>query len=154
MSPVENKWRDLYIRCTVSNALGSVTSNEIYVKIYDKTGSWLCTVAYDRGYLPRSIYLADMAYTQRHVSEAAKTGYALWAWPLSRQMYKHRWLLLLFLPLIRAWTYHMAYRHGTVKKDNVFGWLIFKTALPLCTALGYVILATEWCVRRFYPEPT
>lgn len=143
MSPTENSWCQLYIRCVVSNVLGPVTSNTVHIWIYDRTGSWLCTVAYDKGYLPRKIYLADMAYTQRHVPEAAKVGYALWAWPLSRQMYRHTWLLLLFLPIIRAWTYHMAYRHGTVKTDNLFGRLIFLTALPLCTVIGHVVLAAE-----------
>jgi len=136
-----------YLRLTITNEDSggtSVSFPAFYNHMKDRSSSWLCTVAYHRGYIPKHIYLADLIYTQRHVSRAVKDGYALWAFPLSRQLYRHNWLLLLWLPAIKAWTYHMAYLHGVHPKDNLAGTVIFNVVRPICGLLGYCAWGVRW----------
>jgi hypothetical protein len=132
----DNWWMRIKLDNTAAG--GSVVyGTPIYCSMKDKSSSWLCTVAYDKGFIPRHIYKADMLYTQRHVDDITKEGYALWAFPLSRLLYKHDWLLAILLPAIKAWTYHMAFLQGVYPLDNFTGTLIFGVVRRACWCLGH-----------------
>lgn len=125
-----------YIRCKFSNAGGDRYTSPALIQASDST-KWLCTVVYERGFISKEVYDADVHYARKHMSRVTREGYDVWAYPLAKRIRKDDLLLRLVAPYVRAWACHMAYLDGALPSTSLFGWTVFNVVRKMCSAVGY-----------------
>jgi hypothetical protein len=106
----------------------------------------LCTYFYNKGWMAESIYAADVAYADAHVSEDMKNGYHKWAVPLVQWLQeKERPVIekLLFIG-VNGWAHQMAYEMGISDKRSVIGTVIKVVGEPLCTLIGKFVGQSDY----------
>lgn len=101
--------------------------------------SAICTAAYQCGMLREEIYLTDQEGTDLFVPQTAVNGYHYWAKPFARWLRTKPRILAMFLPLITAWSQHMAFKIGKTDKDSWLGWSIFTLGVPVCSLIGKLV---------------
>lgn len=122
--------------------------------LFDKaTGATvICTAMYHHGFIDGEVYWHDSAYGKQVRDKAPDVyiGYYVWAKPIANLMEKHRafaWFVSLFA---KAWAMEMAHKQVPAHyKSNIFGKVMHKVGMPLCGALGKVLMRfKEWQVKH------
>jgi hypothetical protein len=143
VSPGSNETRSAQFRCRVTNeavpdtgASSGVITNTLTFTASDETGTWLCGVASDLGYISLEDYKTDAAWSDEHVGVLTYAGYSMWAEPLAAWFRKHPRLFWTVALFVCAWTREVCYRSGTKKSGSLIGKAVMVVGRPVCAVLG------------------
>jgi hypothetical protein len=143
VQPGSNETRSAQFRCRVTNAAvpdtgpnSGIITNTLTFTASDETGTWLCGVACDFGYISVEDYRTDAAWSAQHVDAATYAGYSLWAAPLAAWFRQHPFCFWPVGFFVCAWTREVCYRSGTKKSGSVIGKLVMKIGRPVCRLIG------------------
>lgn len=101
-------------------------------------GTVLCTALHDHGEIPTKIYKADIKHGRR-LGEGVMRGYHFWAIPVTKIMRKNKIVYAIMKPIVKAWSYQMAYKEGVYPNGNFLGFLLESIGAPLCGVLGKML---------------
>jgi hypothetical protein len=119
-------------------------------------GKIICSKLHELGLMSRDIYLADQAFGAELLSKRPDiyNGYRAWAeivvdwmsgqgpkmmpWMTDEDFGKsaQHWATSWAKDIATPWAEHMAYKMGTVTKDNITGRMIALAGIPVCKAVG------------------
>jgi len=107
-------------------------------------GKIICTKLYELGLMSKDIYLADQAFGVELVKRSPDiyNGYRAWAEIVVDWMNGHSgthiqaWAIKWANDIATPWAEHMAYKMGTLPRDNLTGRCIALAGIPICKAVG------------------
>lgn len=102
--------------------------------------TFICTVVFEKGDLPKNIYRYDQSYGSS-VDKNIFEGYALWGEPLANLMKRNQLVYKIAKPIALCWANQMAFdlSNGVCGKKSITGKVLKHFGEPLCYALGFVI---------------
>lgn len=106
-----------------------------------KKGTIICTEMYNQGLMPENIFLADrkFGYHMYKNNKNILQGYWQWANPIVEWMKQNpTGTKVFYYTIVKHWSEHMAYKMGTLKKDNLYGNLIHKVGVPFSKLVYYM----------------
>lgn len=143
VKPGSNETRSAQFRCRVTNAAvpdtgpeSGIITNTLTFTASDETGTWLCGVACDLGYISLEDYKTDAAWSDEHVGALTYAGYSLWAEPLAAWFRKHPKLFWTVALFVCAWTREVCFRSGTKKSGSLIGKAVMVVGRPICAMIG------------------
>jgi hypothetical protein len=143
--PGSNQTRSAQFRCRVTNvavpdtgADSGVMTNVLTFSATDKTGTWLCGVAWEFGHITLDDYRVDAAWSAKNIGPVTYAGYSMWAAPLSRWFRAHPAAFPLIAPFVQAWTNEVGFRNGTKQRGSLLGKAVMAVGRPICCVLGAV----------------
>lgn len=104
----------------------------------------ICTHFYRKGMLDKDIWLADLQFTEQHLSKTTVKGYHYWAVPYVELMRKNPTFEKVMLPLAKYRAYELAYKMGVRTKGSIRGKLIRLVCEPMCYLIGLFCEQKEW----------
>lgn len=135
----------------VGGPIGSVISNILPVSdvissvgnfLTSSLGSVVCSELVRQGKLPYALYLADIAYARKHMSETTLRGYRLWGTPLVRLMQRSKFVTEAARMVVIQRAHYTAARMGysTYSRPRAaIGAVINAVGIPVCYAIGKVL---------------
>lgn len=106
-----------------------------------KKGTIICTEMYNQGLMPENIFLADrrFGYHMYKTNKNILQGYWQWANPIVEWMKQNpTGTQVFYYTIVKHWSEHMAYKMGTLKKDNLYGNLIHKVGVSFSKLVYYM----------------
>ena len=102
--------------------------------------TFICTVVFEKGDLPKNIYRYDQSYGSS-VDKNIFEGYAFWGEPLANLMKRNQLVYKIAKPIALCWANQMAFdlSNGVCGKKSITGKVLKHFGEPLCYALGFVI---------------
>lgn len=153
--PGSNETRSAQFRCRVTNVAvpdtgpnSGVITNTFTFTATDQTGTWLCGVACDLGYISRERYLIDAAWSAKNVDMLTHAGYSAWAEPLAAWFRKHPYCFFPVAFFVCAWTREVCYRSGHVPTGSLIGKAVMAVGRPVCSMIGAVRSALKLSSAR------
>jgi hypothetical protein len=104
----------------------------------------ICTHFYRKGMLDKDIWLADLQFTEQHLSKTTVKGYHYWAVPYVELMRKNPTFEKVMLPFAKYRAYELAYKMGVRTKGSIRGKLIRLACEPMCYLIGLFCEQKEW----------
>jgi hypothetical protein len=143
--PGSNETRSAQFRCRVTNAAvpdtgpnSGVITNTFTFTASDETGTWLCAVACDLGYISLEDYRTDAEWSANNVGVLTYSGYTSWAEPLADWFRKHPRLFWTVALFVCAWTREVCFLSGTKKSGSLIGRAVMKIGRPACAVIGWL----------------
>jgi hypothetical protein len=143
--PGSNQTRSAQFRCRVTNVAvpdtgptSGVITNTFTFTATDRTGTWLCGVAADFGYISLEDYRTDADWSSKSIDALTYAGYTSVAEPLAAWFRKHPYCFWPVAFFVCAWTREVCYRSGTKKSGSLIGKAVMKVGRPACALLGWL----------------
>jgi hypothetical protein len=108
----------------------------------------ICTHFLETRKLDRALWVADIRYTQKHISPITVRGYHYWAIPYVRLMRRNNFFELVMLPLAKWRAEEIAYQVGLRRMPCIRGKFIRLFGEPLCWLLGCFVTERDWRVLQ------
>jgi hypothetical protein len=102
----------------------------------------ICAELHRQGLMDDSIFEVDEAFGRymRDNQRDVLLGYQLWAMPVVKWMQRSATVTRIVASVAKPWSYEMAYRMGARDKGSVTGMILMDVGVPMCRALGRVMI--------------
>lgn len=110
----------------------------------------ICTELYRQGLIPADVWISDLVFTKRHISQTTVRGYQWWGVPAVLIMRRSpRFSRFMLVALARPRAEELAYQMGHRKRPNWYGKLVRLVMEPLCWLLGTVVEQVDYDTKLY-----
>ena len=109
---------------------------------YGAEGTFICTALYNKGLLPRKIYMCDVIYG-KNINFYTYKGYEIWGKWFAKKLQNNKTIYKIFYPIFVAWSKQMAFEvsKGKYGKNNN----VLRFVKRICEKISYGI---GWIYER------
>lgn len=109
--------------------------------IKEGSGTVICTELLEQGQIPLHLYLHDVSFGKRLGRENGHVfkGYHALAKPIVWLMRRSKLVTDIVKTFALPWAEEMGYLEGGSTTGNIFGSMVMRVGIPLCTLVGYVV---------------
>ena len=103
---------------------------------YGAEGTFICTALYNKGLLPRKIYMCDVIYGKK-INFYTYKGYEIWGKWFAKKLQNNKTIYNIFYPIFVAWSKQMAFEvsKGKYGKNNN----VLRFVKNICEKISYGI---------------
>jgi hypothetical protein len=107
-------------------------------------GKVLCTYFFEKGYINKEEYFAEVRYALSVLSKEEINGYRFWAIPYVKMMRKSQTAEAFMKILFRNWMDEILFRAGKKEKGSWLGKALYAVGVPISGFIGKRVKEQDW----------